>query len=42
LQDFPAFGMLTDDADIRQMVIRFGAAGYIVRYVVDREEFPSH
>ena len=34
LQDFPALGMPTEDADIRQIVIRFGASGYIVRYVV--------
>ena len=32
LQDFPALGMPTEDADIRQIVIRFGASGYIVRY----------
>ena len=24
--------MLTGDADIRQIVVRFGASGYIVRY----------
>jgi plasmid stabilization system protein ParE len=34
LQDFPALGMPTDDPEIRQIVIRFGASGYIVRYVV--------
>ena len=32
LQDFPALGMPTEDADIRQIVIRFGESGYIVRY----------
>jgi toxin ParE1/3/4 len=32
LQDFPAAGTPTADADIRQLVIRFGASGYIVRY----------
>jgi plasmid stabilization system protein ParE len=32
LQEFPDLGMLTGDAEIRQIVIRFGAAGYIVRY----------
>lgn len=32
LNDFPALGMPTEDADIRQLVIRFGASGYIVRY----------
>jgi plasmid stabilization system protein ParE len=34
LEDFPALGMPTEDADIRQIVIRFGASGYIVRYVI--------
>lgn len=34
LQEFPALGMPTGDADIRQIVIRFGASGYIVRYNV--------
>jgi len=34
LQDFPALGMPTDDPEIRQLVIRFGASGYIVRYVI--------
>lgn len=34
LQEFPALGMPTDDPEIRQIVIRFGASGYIVRYVV--------
>jgi toxin ParE1/3/4 len=32
LQKFPDLGMLTEDADIRQLVVRFGASGYIVRY----------
>ncbi len=32
LPEFPAMGMLTEDADIRQIVIRFGSSGYIVRY----------
>jgi plasmid stabilization system protein ParE len=32
LQEFPDLGMATADADIRQIVIRFGASGYIVRY----------
>ncbi len=31
LQEFPAMGMQTVDADIRQIVIRFGSSGYIVR-----------
>jgi toxin ParE1/3/4 len=34
LQDFPALGMPTEDADIRQIVVRFGLSGYIIRYVV--------
>jgi plasmid stabilization system protein ParE len=32
LQEFPDIGMRTEDADIRQIVVRFGASGYIVRY----------
>jgi toxin ParE1/3/4 len=31
---FPDLGRRTEDADIRQIVIRFGAAGYIVRYTI--------
>jgi toxin ParE1/3/4 len=31
LQEFPALGMPTGDADIRQIVVRFGGSGYIVR-----------
>jgi plasmid stabilization system protein ParE len=34
LQEFPALRILTADADIRQIVVRFGASGYIVRYAV--------
>jgi plasmid stabilization system protein ParE len=34
LQEFPEQGMTTGDADIRQIVVRFGASGYIVRYAV--------
>jgi plasmid stabilization system protein ParE len=34
LQEFPDLGMTTEDADIRQLVIRFGASGYIVRYAM--------
>ena len=34
LQEFPALGTPTADADIRQIVVRFGASGYIVRYAV--------
>jgi toxin ParE1/3/4 len=32
VQAFPDIGMPTGDADIRQIVVRFGASGYIVRY----------
>jgi toxin ParE1/3/4 len=32
LQEFPDLGMTTGDADIRQIVIRFGVSGYIIRY----------
>jgi plasmid stabilization system protein ParE len=32
LQQFPAMGMPTKAAGIRQIVIRFGVSGYIVRY----------
>ena len=34
LQEFPALGMPTEDPDIRQIVLRFGASGYIVRYAI--------
>lgn len=34
LQEFPYLGMPTGDADIRQIVVRFGASGYIVRYAI--------
>jgi toxin ParE1/3/4 len=34
LQEFPGMGMRTEDADIRQIVVRFGSSGYIVRYAV--------
>ena len=34
LQEFPNLGMPTADAGIRQIVVRFGASGYIVRYTV--------
>jgi plasmid stabilization system protein ParE len=34
LQEFPDLGMPTGDAEIRQIVIRFGASGYIARYAV--------
>lgn len=32
LQEFPDLGMPTRDPEIRQIVVRFGAGGYIVRY----------
>lgn len=32
VQAFPAMGVPTSDADIRQIVVRFGASGYVVRY----------
>jgi plasmid stabilization system protein ParE len=31
---FPKLGVATADADIRQIVVRFGSSGYIVRYTV--------
>jgi plasmid stabilization system protein ParE len=34
LQELPDRGRRTDDADIRQIVIRFGASGYVIRYAV--------
>ena len=34
IQDFPDLGRPTEDPDIRQLVIRFGAAGYILRYTI--------
>ena len=37
LQDFPALGMPTEDPDIRQIVIHFGASGYIIRYAILHE-----
>ena len=32
LREFPGLGMPTEDSDIRQIVVRFGSSGYIVRY----------
>jgi toxin ParE1/3/4 len=32
VEKFPDFGKPTEDADIRQIVVPFGAAGYVVRY----------
>ncbi|MBI1202185.1 MAG: type II toxin-antitoxin system RelE/ParE family toxin [Rhodopseudomonas sp.] len=34
VEDFPDLGRPTEDTDIRQIVIPFGAAGYIVRYTL--------
>jgi plasmid stabilization system protein ParE len=34
VQEFPDLGRPTEDAEMRQIVIRFGAAGYIVRYTI--------
>ncbi|MDE5458447.1 type II toxin-antitoxin system RelE/ParE family toxin [Bradyrhizobium sp. CSA112] len=34
LQDFPTLGMSTEDPEIRQIIVRFGASGYIIRYVI--------
>jgi toxin ParE1/3/4 len=34
LPEFPSLGMPTDDGDIRQIVVRFGSSGYVVRYAV--------
>ncbi len=34
VQEIPEIGRPTEDADIRQIVIRFGVAGYIVRYTI--------
>jgi plasmid stabilization system protein ParE len=32
VQEFPDLGRPTEDVEIRQIVVRFGAAGYVVRY----------
>jgi len=34
LDEFPELGKPTEDAEIRQIIIRFGASGYIVRYTI--------
>ena len=34
LPEFPDRGLPTGDADIRQIVIRFGSSGYIIRYAL--------
>jgi toxin ParE1/3/4 len=38
LQDFPALGIPTKDATVRQIVIRFGTSDYIVRYVAEAND----
>jgi plasmid stabilization system protein ParE len=38
LQEFPELGMSTEDAAIRQIVVRFGTSGYIVRYASLRDD----
>jgi toxin ParE1/3/4 len=38
LQEFPALGVPTKDANVRQIVVRFGASGYIVRYVAEPDD----
>jgi toxin ParE1/3/4 len=38
LQEFPALGTPTKDPDVRQIVIRFGASGYIVRYIAEPKD----
>lgn len=35
VERFPKLGMPTDDPEIRQLLIRFGKAGYVIRYVYD-------
>jgi toxin ParE1/3/4 len=37
LKEFPDLGMSTKDADIRQIVIRFGSSGYVIRYAVSAD-----
>ena len=37
LEELPHLGMQTGDAELRQIVVRFGASGYIVRYAVVAE-----
>jgi toxin ParE1/3/4 len=37
LDEFPELGKPTEDAEIRQIIIRFGGSGYIVRYTLVAE-----
>jgi toxin ParE1/3/4 len=34
IEKFPAMGAPTGDPNVRQLVIRFGVSGHIVRYVI--------
>jgi toxin ParE1/3/4 len=34
VEQFPELGRPTDDPEIREIVVRFGATGYIIRYCV--------
>jgi toxin ParE1/3/4 len=34
VRNLPDLGRPTEDAEIRQIVLRFGSAGYIVRYTI--------
>ena len=34
LEQFPESGRVTDDPRIRQLVVPFGASGYVVRYTI--------
>jgi plasmid stabilization system protein ParE len=34
LPEFPALGRPTEDGDIRQIIVKFGSSGYIVRYAL--------
>jgi plasmid stabilization system protein ParE len=38
LQEFLDLGMPTGDTDIRQIVVRFGASGYVIRYTALPED----
>jgi hypothetical protein len=40
LQEFPNLDMPTGDADILQIVVRFGASGYVVRYATRNSARP--
>ena len=37
LEELPGLGMPTENAEIRQIVVRFGSSGYIVRYAAPPE-----